>query len=311
VGSRNGEIGTTSALGAFPDIVAAIRAAGKVIEELMPKIELGSVGAAVTPGDGDAFHAAATELETLGYSTLWLNGGQINDLGQVADLVRATRAIRVAPGIISVDRFAANAVAGLYAELEASHPGRFVVGLGGAHGAKPLGTLSAYLDHLDTVPPTVPVTSRVLAALGPRMLGLARDRTAGAFPVLVTPAYTAEARSLLGADTTLAVSQVVVLESDPERARAAARGMLGFLSTVGGYVANFRRMGFTDDDIAQVSDRLVDGVVAWGEVDAIAERVREHQRAGADHVAVSLLSTDPADPIPVGQWRRLAKALIE
>jgi probable F420-dependent oxidoreductase len=289
--------------------VAAIGAAVTADEAPVTKLEVGSLGVALAPGDGDTFHAAVVELEKLGYATIWLTGGQLANLEQVADVVRATRRIPVATGIISVDRFDAAAVAATYAEIEATHPGRLVVGLGGAHGAKPLQTLAAYLDRLDTVPPTVPASRRVLAALGPRMLQLARDRAAGALPVLVTPAYTAHARSVLGDGTTLAVEQLVVLDTDSERARQAARGPLGFLGRVPAYQANFRRMGFTEDDVTQLSDRLVDALVAWGDVDAIVARISEHRQAGADQVAVSVVDGGPPQSLPVDQWRQLAKAV--
>jgi len=191
----------------------------------VPKIELGPIGAVVSPGDGNGFAETAVELEELGYPTIWVPGGRLADLSQIAEVVRATKWARVAAGIISVDRFAADEVAALFTDLEATHPGRLVVGLGGAHGRSPLRTLAAYLDRLDSVP----ATSRVMAALGPRMLDLAGDRAAGAFPILVTPDYTATARARLGADATLAIEQFVVVEPDPQRARAMARRPLGFL----------------------------------------------------------------------------------
>ena len=193
----------------------------------------------------------------------------------------------------------------LYTELEASHPRRFVVGLGGAHGADPMGTLNTYLDRVDEA---IPTSGRVMAALGPKMLDLARTRAAGALPVLVTPEYTERARSTLGDDTTLAVEQLVVVDTDPERARAAARGPLRFLGPLPAYQANFRRMGFSDDDIATQSDRLIDGLVYWGDVDSIATRIGEHHSAGADHVAVSLVSGSPA--AAVDGWRQLAAVLL-
>jgi probable F420-dependent oxidoreductase len=271
------------------------------------KIELGPVGAVLSP-TADGVADAAVELEELGFSTIWLTGGPLDDLERIADVVRATRAVRVATGIISVDGFAPAAVAALYAELEAKHPGRFVVGLGGAHGPKPLDTLDAYLDELDSVD-SVPAGARVMAALGPRMLDLARRRAAGALPVLVTPGYTARARALLGEDTTLAIEQLVVVETDPGRAREIARRPLGFLGTLPAYRANFRRMGFTDDEIGGLDDRLVDAVVAWGDLDAVAARISEHVRAGADHVAVGVVNGSPgASPMP--QLRQLAAALI-
>jgi probable F420-dependent oxidoreductase len=267
----------------------------------VPKIDLGRIGVASSPAEPDA----AVELDRLGYATIWLRGGQLDSLDQIADVVRATEHARIATGIIPVDRFDHDSVAGLYTELEATHPGRFVVGLGGAHGPKPLQTLNAYLDALDAVPPT----SRVMAALGPRMLALARDRAAGAFPVLVTPEYTAWARSELGDDTTLAIDQIVVLDKDPERARQIARAPVGQLAGLPSYTANLHRMGFTNDEITGLSERLVDGIVAWGDVDAITARVSEHEHAGADHVAL-IVTTDPPDRVTADEWRQLASALL-
>jgi probable F420-dependent oxidoreductase len=271
----------------------------------MPKVELGSIGVALNPGVRDAFVNAAAELDALGYSTIWVTGGPLENLGQLAEVLQATGNARVASAILSVDRFDAQSVVDFYAEMEADHPGRFILGLGGAHGAQPLQTLNAYLDRLDSVP----VTARVLAALGPRMLELARRRASGAFPILITPEYAGRARAQLGDDTTLAIEQLVVVETDPERARQIARGPLGFLSRIPGYQASFRRMGFTDDDIASLSDRLVDAVVVWGDVDAIRVRVAALFDAGADHVALSVTPASP-DTLPVDGWRELAAALI-
>jgi probable F420-dependent oxidoreductase len=252
----------------------------------------------------DRFLDTAVELERAGYSTIWLPGGPMSNLSQIADVVRVTTTPRIASGIIPVDRFPSEDVAALYGELEREQPGRFVVGLGGAHGPDPLDTLNAYLDRLDAVPQD----RRVMAALGPRMLDLARRRSAGAFPVLVTPQYVQRARTALGADRTLAVEQLVVLEQDPDRAREIARGPLGFLSQVPPYQANFRRMGFNADDIATLGDTLIDALVSWGGTDAIDARVRELQQAGADHVAISIVSSSP-QPTP-DEWREVARTLM-
>lgn len=276
----------------------------------MTKLDLGPIGVTLTYGDWEALLGAATELEELGYSTIWVPGGQIDDLGRIADVVKATRTVPVATGIIPVGLFASDAVAQAYAAIEATHPGRFVVGLGGAHGPKPLRTLGDYLDRLDDVSQRVPEATRMLAALGPRMLELARDRTAGACPLLVTSEYTAQARALLDTDSTLAIQQCVILETDPTRAREAARELIGFLGGVTGYRTHFRRMGFAEDEIAQLSDRLVDALVAWGDLDTVAERVSAHLTAGADHVAVTVLRTPGSDGLPNEQWRQLANALI-
>jgi probable F420-dependent oxidoreductase len=262
----------------------------------MAKLALGPVGVVVgRPGDGDVFLDAAPVLQELGYATVWLAGPSITGVEQVRKVVAATRTVRIAGGVISVDQFAAAEVAAWYAEIEAAYPGRFIVGLGGAHGARPLQTVTGYLDALDTMEPTVPVAARVLAALGPRMLELARDRAAGAYPLLVTPDYTARARSLLGDGAALVVGQFVVVDPDPDRARALARGLLGPMTagSGSGYAANLRRMGFAAEEITQLSDRLLDAVVAWGDPEAVAARVAEHLRAGADQVALSVLSADP------------------
>lgn len=253
--------------------------------------------------------AAAPELEELGYSTIWVSGGALTELGQVADLARATRYVAVGTGIIAVDRFASESVVATYAEIEAAHPGRFVVGLGGAHGPMPLRTLGEYLDRLDGSVPPVSRSRRMLAALGPRMLDLARERTAGALPILATPQYTAQARTRLGPDAVLVVQQFVVLDTSTQHARDVARQSIGFLLGVGGYRAHFQRMGFTEEDIATLSDRLVDALVAWGDLGAITRRISEHRAAGADQVALTVLSTQPS-AVPTQQWRELATAII-
>ncbi|HKA04999.1 MAG TPA: TIGR03620 family F420-dependent LLM class oxidoreductase [Acidimicrobiales bacterium] len=268
----------------------------------MPRIDLGRFGAVISPAT-EGFVDQAVELDRLGFSTIWLTGGQMSHLGQVSEVVQATQSARIATGIISVDRFSAADVAELYAELEGVAPGRFVVGLGGAHGASPLSTLNGYLDELEPVP----VARRVMAALGPRMLQLARDRAAGAFPVLITPEYAGQARSALGDDTTLAVSQQAVLETDPEQARRIARGPLGFLGKLPAYQASFRRMGFSPDDIENLSDHLVDGLVAWGDAVSLVARAEELHAARADHVAFSMIGDGGS--VPLDQWRALAAAL--
>ncbi|GAB2998495.1 TIGR03620 family F420-dependent LLM class oxidoreductase [Amycolatopsis acidiphila] len=258
---------------------------------------LGPIGAAT--GSGDV--ATAAELEELGYDTLWLPGGQENNLARVADVVRATSGITVATGILSVDQVPAAEVARTYATLAETHPGRFVPGLGGAHGAKPLATLRAYLDELD---PVVPASARILSALGPKMLQLARDRAFAAYPFLVTPDYVASARELVGPDTRLAVLLSVVAEADPVPAREAVRGgSLRFLAGIPGYAANFRRMGFTAGEIAGLADRLVDGVTVWGDFDTVVGRLREYRAAGADQLVIQL------DGLPREWWAGLATAL--
>jgi probable F420-dependent oxidoreductase len=266
--------------------------------------KIGPIGAAYSElNTADAATAAATaaELEELGYSTLWMAGSQGNNLPQIGNVVRGTSRIGVASGILSVDRVPAAEVTAAYSDLEETHPGRFLVGLGGAHGAKPLATLNAYLDEVE---PVVPRSRLVLSALGPRMLELARDRASGAYPYLVTPDYVASARKILGDERQLAVLLDVIPEAEPVRAREIARdGGMGFLVTVPGYAANLRRMGFGEDDLAQLSDRLVDGVTVWGDLDAIVRRIGEYRAAGADQIVVQL------GRLPREWWARLAEAL--
>jgi probable F420-dependent oxidoreductase len=167
-----------------------------------------------------------------------------------------------------------------------------------------------FLDALDAASPPVPAAERMLAALGPRMLELARDRTAGAHPYLVTPDHTFAARAVLGDGPLLATEVMVVLDDDPERARAVARQHLSRYMVLPNYTSNFLRHGFTDDDLLDGgSDRLVDGLIGWGDVTAIVARIAEHHDAGADHVCVQVLQADAA-ALPRDAWRRLATAAL-
>ena len=264
--------------------------------------ELGSTGAVIDVTPGEEYIATAVKLEDLGFPAIWLSGGRLERLEQVLAVLKATRSAQVGTSIIAADQFGPDAVLDLYQRAEASCPGRLVLGLGGAHGPRPLSVLGDYLDRLSAVPQR----SRLLAALGQRMLELARDRTGGALPVLVTPDYTASARQALG-DAVLVVEQMAVLQTDPAQARAHAAGLLRFMRTIPGYPQNFRRMGFTGDDISELSNRLIDSLIVWGDGAAVAERVAEHRRAGADHVAVMLVHQ--ADP--QATWESLAHALLE
>ena len=264
---------------------------------------LGPIGlASSNPYSDDAAVVAdeAQRAERLGFSTLWRSG----NLPMLAAAVRATTTMPVATGIIPVDSVPAADVIATYRSLQADHPGRFLVGLGGAHGARPLAALNAYLDALDSA--GVPVGSRVLAALGPNMLALARDRACGAYPFLVTQTYVKNARAMLGDDMTLAVLLMVVPTTDRGAARRAAATPLDFLTKVGGYRRNLLRQGFSEPDIDEVSDRLLDGITAWGDLDSIAARVAEYLAAGADQVVLRILGADDEQA-----WQaRLAGALI-
>jgi probable F420-dependent oxidoreductase len=272
----------------------------------MDRLDLGPTGVALTVSD--TYLAEAAELERLGYSALWLPGGQIDTLSRLADIAGATGAVAVGSSIISLDVYSAAAVAEAYAQAEATAPGRLMVGLGGPQQRRPLPALNAFLDQLDHADPPVPDRRRLLAALGPRKLELARDRFAGAILLLVTPDYIGAARHVLGAQSTLVIDQMLVLDTDPARARRTARRPLEFLSGLPGYRASFARMGFTETDISVVSDRIVDELVVWGDADTIAAWIGQQLRAGADHVILHPLSeAGQADPIDVA--RSLADSL--
>jgi probable F420-dependent oxidoreductase len=275
----------------------------------MSRLDLGPIGIALNVSADDRYLDEAAELEQLGYGTIWLPGGQIDTLDRLAKVASATTTIPVASAIISLDVYAPGAIQQLYADLEASAPGRFLVGLGGPQRPRALQALNDCLDELDQAEPPVPASRRILAALGPRKLQLARDRFAGAIALLVTPDYTRTARRILGDQSTLVIDQMLVLSTDAARARETARGPLRFLSGVGGYRDNFARMGFSDADIAGLSDDLVDEVVTWGDADAIAARVSEHRRAGADQVVLTILNTGD-DPAPRQAARQLAGRLL-
>jgi probable F420-dependent oxidoreductase len=222
----------------------------------------------------------------------------------------------IATGIVNVWMSAPESTAAAYHAVAAAHPDRVLLGVGAGHKPsteatgqryeKPYEKLVGYLDALDAA--QVPVAARALAALGPRVLGLARDRTAGAHPYLVTPEHTQQARAILGPGALLAPEQTAVLETDPRRAREIARETLARYMVLPNYTRNWLRLGFTEDDLLNGgSDRLVDAMVAWGDEDAIMARIAAHHAAGADHVCVQLLTSDarfPAEPL-----RRLAAAL--
>ncbi|WP_144127398.1 LLM class F420-dependent oxidoreductase [Catellatospora sichuanensis] len=258
------------------------------------------------------FADAAAELDDLGYGTLWLGGGP--PVTYARPVLQATARMTVATGILSIWQHGAAEVAAQRAELERDFPGRFVLGLGvshsrlAAHYAHPYTAMTEYLSALDSAAEPVPVRDRVLAALGPRMLALARDRAAGAHPYLVTPEHTALARRILGADAVLAPEFKAVLDTDLDRARAAARGHLALYLQLPNYTNNLLRLGFTEDDLREGgSDRLLDAVFAMGDETAIARRAAAYLDAGADHLAVQVVTAEPG--LPREQWRRLAAAL--
>ncbi|WP_055486570.1 LLM class F420-dependent oxidoreductase [Streptomyces sp. WMMB 322] len=278
--------------------------------------------ASASPSRRTEIEEAAAELEELGYGSLWIGGSPGVDRAE--PLLAATSRITVGTSIMSIWQHRAEDVATQHARLNSAHGGRFVLGLGVSHAEaaqddatreelrrRPYSAMRRYLDGLDAAPQPVPPQERALAALGPRMLELSRDRALGALPYLVTAEHTARAREVLGADALLAPELKVVLGSDPERARATARDYLRRYLALANYRNSWLRMGFGEDDLADGgSDRLLDAVYAFGDADAVRERVGSFLDAGADHVALQVVTDDLSSVLPLPQWRALAEALL-
>jgi probable F420-dependent oxidoreductase len=236
----------------------------------------------------------AKKIESLGYGAAWIGGSPDADLAWVDPALAQTRSLQLATGIVNIWSAPAPAVAESYERIESAHPGRFLLGIGVGHRehtqeyVKPYDALVTYLDTLDAA--MVPTSRRVLAALGPRVLRLAAERSAGAHPYLTTPQHTAKARELVGNAVFLAPEHKVVLTTDANEARAIGRETVDHYLGLSNYVNNWLRLGFTQDDVSRPgSDRLIDAVVAYGTPEAVAQRLNEHVEAGADHVAIQVL----------------------
>jgi probable F420-dependent oxidoreductase len=267
----------------------------------------------------------AAEIEEMGYGAIWIPEAVGRDaLVNSYLLLSGTQRLTVATGIASIYARDAMAMASGWRTVSEAFPGRFLLGLGVSHApmvegmrgheyTAPVATMRDYLERMDAAPylaaPPSEPPERVLAALGPRMLELSRDLAQGAHPYFVPPEHTAIARGILGPDRLLAPEQKVVLDTDPTTARATARDAMQIYLGLPNYLNNLRRLGFTDDDFADGgSDRLVDAIVAWGDIDAIVSRVRAHQDAGADHVCLQVLPMNDADRA-MRDYRELAAAL--
>jgi probable F420-dependent oxidoreductase len=242
----------------------------------------------------------AQALERLGFGTLWLGGSPAADLRAVEDLLGATTSLTLATGIVNIWSADPHDVAHAFARVEAAHPGRFVLGVGVGHPEataayrSPYETLSAFVETL--LADGVPAGRLVLAALGPRVLRLAAERTAGAHPYLVPVEHTRRAREILGTGPLLAPEQKAVVDLDPARARGRGRDFLGHYLGLANYRHNLQRLGWTDADLDDGgSDALIDALVAHGSADEVAGRLRAHLDAGADHVAVHLLASEDED----------------
>jgi len=270
---------------------------------------------------GDVAESAevAAELEELGFQALWIPdvGGPVFDA--VRHLLASTKRVVVATGILNLWMHTPSEVAASYASLSDAHGDRFLLGIGVSHAPlvdasepgryrKPLVATRTYLDALDATDRPVPVDHLVLAALGPKMLTLAATRAGGAHPYLVTTEHTREAREVLGEGPLLLPEQTVILCDDAAEAHAIGTDWLRAYLALPNYANNLLRSGFSSDDLASVSDRLFDAIIAWGDEDAILRRVNEHYAAGADHVCIQVLTPDPT-AFPREQWRRIAAAM--
>ena len=259
---------------------------------------------------GDAAEAAAlaAELESIGYTAAWIPdlGGDL--FGPFSNLLGATSTLTIASGIMNVWHHPPAEVGEWWAGLPADQRSRVMLGVGISHGpligeqyGRPLATMAEYLDGLDAV--GIPQEQRCIAALGPKMLELARERTKGSHPYLVPPEHTAFARSVLGDAAGLYVEQGVVLETDADAAREIARNAVAFYLTLPNYVNNWKRLGYTDDEIQGCSDRFIDEIFVWGDADTIRERVDAHLAAGADHVCIQALTAPEGSA--AATWRAL------
>src|ERR1700738_793391 len=292
-------------------------------------VQLGAIG--IWKAGLDAFPAArvqeaAAELEELGFGALWFGEAFGREALTLAGLLLAgTRRIVIATGIANIYGRDSVTMAAAQKTLAEFYPNRFLLGLGVSHVPlveqlrghrydKPVATMRAYLDAMDKAPyraaPPSSQPLRVLAALGPKMLQLSAERADGAHPYNTTPKHTAQARELLGPALYLCPEQAVVLEKDPAKARAIARKFLAIYLTLPNYTNNFLRLGFEEADFNNGgSDRLIDAVIAWGDLKAVLNRIHEHHSAGADHVCIQVLTDDPKT-LPLREYRELASAVL-
>jgi probable F420-dependent oxidoreductase len=267
-------------------------------------LELGRFG--VWRRRGELSPDQARESEKLGYGAIWIGGSPSADLDEIEQLIAATEKVPVATGVVNMWRSDPDTVAASYHRIERAHPGRLVLGVGVGHRestqefTRPLDKINQYLDRLSAA--DVPADRMVLAALGPKVLGVAAQRTAGAHPYLTSPRHTKMARETLGPGPLLAPTQMVVSNADTDEARAIARAFVARYLGLSNYRRNLMREGWRDQDLeAGGSDRFIDTLFLHGTPDEIASGVRGHLEAGADHVAIYVLGHDPTST-----WRGLA-----
>jgi probable F420-dependent oxidoreductase len=258
------------------------------------------------------------ELEEQGWRAFWvpeLNGREA--LTHAGYLLSCTQQMRIINGIARIWSREARWTFGASLLLADAFPNRHVLGLGfGGEkpGTKPMAAMIEYLDEMDALQTPNPIPEapihRILAAYGPKMLELARDRSAGAHTLGVTVAHTSEAREILGPEAFLGVEHPVLFESDPDTARAIAREHLHGYLTTSYNIAKFRRLGYSEEEIANgFSDRMVDDLVFWGDLNTIVEKLQGHVQAGADHVCVQVIGIEPGQSA-MPYWRELSDALL-
>ncbi|GAA4993561.1 LLM class F420-dependent oxidoreductase [Pseudonocardia tropica] len=254
----------------------------------------------------------AAEIEKLGFTAVWIGGSPPGDLALAESLLDATTSLAVATGIVNIWATPADEVAESFHRIEKKHPGRFLLGIGVGHPeatsdyTRPYAALVAYVSRLDEL--GVPTEARALAALGPKMLDLARERSAGTHPYLTTPAHTRSTRERYGTGPLIAPEQKVVLDDDPAAARALGRPAAAPYLDLVNYRNNVKRLGWAESDLDDGgSDALIDALVAHGTPEQVAARLDEHLDAGADHVCAQVITRGMAEP--EGDLRRLASAL--
>jgi probable F420-dependent oxidoreductase len=255
---------------------------------------------------------AVPEIEALGFQALWLGGSP--SLAQARPFLERSSTLTVVTGILNVWQHEPADVAAGHAELMRAFPGRFLLGIGIGHPesrsnySKPLTKMREFFDGLDAADAPVPRDQRLAAALGPKMLELAAERSLGAHPYFTTPEHTRFARERVGPDALVAPELAVVLERDVEKARDAARSYAATYLRLRNYVSNLMRFGFTERDVADGgSDRLIDAVIPHGSAEEVAEAVRAHLDAGADHVCLQPVGHGA---LPLDDYRALARVLL-
>jgi probable F420-dependent oxidoreductase len=275
------------------------------------------VSSRLWPAEAGEIAAAAAELESLGFGSVWIGGSPPDDLALPGAILAATSRLVVGTSIVDIWRSDPAALSASHVRIRGQFPGRFYLGIGSGHApaaeatgrqyVRPLSKLRSFVDALSGVP----LEERMLAALGPKALEAARDISAGALPYLVPPAHTADARRILGPDRLLIPEQKVILTTDATQAREIGRRGAANYLVLPNYLNNLRRYGLTDADFANGgTDRLVDSVLVWGDAEAVRNGVNAHLEAGADHVAVQALSASTDEKLPRAEWRALAAALM-